>query len=805
MLVRHTSTATPLRPSLPASTSTTANAPSPLEFDVLCVGFGPAGLAIGAAMADRGVITAQGMSQTIDDSISSSGSNNRLDVHFVERQQSFQWHGGMLIDNTRMQIPFVKDLSSLRDPSSSFTFLRYLKEKDRLVAFLNLGCWNPYRVEFNDYLRWAAEKLAANCSYGERVESVEPVLSRPGVAVNKVRIVSVDDRTGERIVRVSKTVVVAIGGQPSYPDFYHRYVSGRDHGETTERAIHTAHYKWKTPTMLPDAAAPYHLVVVGGGQSAAEVFVDLGRRYPNATVTLVFRSSALRPSDASPFVNEIFNPEARDEFYNRSHEQRRASIRADLATNYSVVNEKLIEDIYAMMYRQGLPGAEKNPQHVLLPHHEIRAMRDADGGIALDLADTFVDSSATVTHTYDAVFFGSGYARSAHLDMLRPLAPYLKRDSVTDNLVVGRDYRVATTEGFTAGVYVQGCCEETHGLSDTLLSVLGVRGGEILYSIQNHLTTVDTVSASTKRSALKIDHRDIGFASPPPSPTSNPFHLVHTAAASNASSYSSFASDRNIGTEPSDVHSDTRDASSSSSSSNDNEEDDDDVDRNSNPPSDNPVPVNRTPNSFPLHPLPPSKPLPGTILFSKYIPAFHETFTLRVASFSDVPRLTRWHNQPRVAEFWNELGDESHHHAYLTTLLCTPHSIPCIGEFDGTAFSYFEIYWAAWDNIGRYYSALPDDRGFHLLVGEETYRGPHRVEAWMEAVLEFMWTDCEKTERIVLEPRSDNAKMVGYLGNHGFKFSGELALKHKKAAFMVLERKDVAGLTRKPQLVLSAK
>ena len=48
---------------------------------------------------------------------------------------------------------------------------------------------------------------------------------------------------------------------------------------------------------------------------------------------------------------------------------------------------------------------------------------------------------------------------------------------------VGRDYRVSTGPEITAGVYVQGPTEHTHGLSSTLLSNVSVRAGEIAASI----------------------------------------------------------------------------------------------------------------------------------------------------------------------------------------------------------------------------------------------------------------------------------------------------------------------------------
>ena len=32
----------------------------------------------------------------------------------------------------------------------------------------------------------------------------------------------------------------------------------------------------------------------------------------------------------------------------------------------------------------------------------------------------------------------------------------------------------------SAGIYLQGCCEASHGLSDTLLSVLAIRSQEVV-------------------------------------------------------------------------------------------------------------------------------------------------------------------------------------------------------------------------------------------------------------------------------------------------------------------------------------
>ncbi|TPX56980.1 hypothetical protein PhCBS80983_g04179 [Powellomyces hirtus] len=671
-------------------------------YDVLCVGFGPASLSLATAMADTGAIALATNNKKAD----------RLAVKFIEKQPSFLWHGGMLIDGTKMQISFLKDLATLRDPTSRFTFLNYLHQNKRLVPFTNRASWNPYRVEFNDYLSWVARHFDHCCDYGEQVLSVEPVIKNATTgSVDELLVTSLETATNKRITRRAKNIVVAIGGQPRYPPFALKYLDPAS-PHTHPRITHSSQYTHRVSKVLPDPGCTLNLAVVGAGQSAAEVFVDLTRRYPNATVTLIFRDSALRPSDASPFVNEVFDPDRRETFFSMTPDQRTSALCRDAATNYSVVNPTLIEDIYDMMYRQQLPGSETKPKHSLLPSHNVVDLVDSDtNGVSLVL-ESILTGNRSTKH-FAAVFLGTGYVRQTHLDILKPIHKYLPDHQIT----VTRNYRLNTVDSFTPGVYLQGCCERTHGLSDTLLSVLSVRGGEVLADIEAH--TKAPIAKAAEKSRLKTSQIATLPDSPPPSPP------VSSQA------------------NPSETRSDFS--------------------------------LGRSGTQSPA------------ILFSKHIPHLNETLTLRVAALSDVPLLTEWHNKPRVAHFWNERGDEKHHHAYLSGILASPHSIPVLALFDSEPFAYFEVYDPVHSPLGKQYEHRPHDRGIHMLVGSDSHRGPHRVAAWLPGLLEYCFED-PRTTRVVSEPRIDNGRMVGYLANYGFAFWGARDLGHKVAAVMGCER-----------------
>ncbi|WP_137973086.1 lysine N(6)-hydroxylase/L-ornithine N(5)-oxygenase family protein [Pseudomonas sp. F(2018)] len=413
-----------------------------LEYDVIGLGFGPANLAIAVALDEDRRVREHG-----------------LRYCFLEKKPAFEWHGGMLLEDSRMQISFLKDLATLRNPSSRYTFVSYLHEKRRLEAFINISTFTPSRLEYNDYLGWAAAQFSDRVHYGEEVIGVEPVLD--GGDVTRVKVISrlADGRTRARITR---NLVVSIGGEPVVPEAF-RPLKG------DARVMHSSSYLER----IQACGEPKRLAVVGSGQSAAEIFSDLCGRYPSAEVSLVMRSQALRPADDSPFINEIFDPSYTDVVYGQSPEEREAFIQANAQTNYSVVNLDLIESIYHRLYLQKVTG---HAPHNLLPQRNIEAVQAGDAGIRLTLSGP----EGVEDRLYDAVVLATGYRRDGYKRLLGGLAEHLGEG-------VERDYRLCCQPQMTAGIYLQGCCEASHGLSDTLLSVLAIRSQEVVDALMDSL------------------------------------------------------------------------------------------------------------------------------------------------------------------------------------------------------------------------------------------------------------------------------------------------------------------------------
>ncbi|WFD18133.1 hypothetical protein MCAP1_000345 [Malassezia caprae] len=178
-------------------------------------------------------------------------------------------------------------------------------------------------------------------------------------------------------------------------------------------------------------------------------------------------------------------------------------------------------------------------------------------------------------------------------------------------------------------------------------------------------------------------------------------------------------------------------------------------------------------------------------VYRRYIPALKQTLTFRLArsqSDADVDLLHRWHATDRVRTGWRQDLPRAEHQAYLAAQEASSDSVALIGEWDGEPFGYVEIYYAKESNLCGFHDIHDFDRGFHALVGEERFRGPHRVRAWMGSVVHLLFFLDPRTTRVVSEPRASNTKMVEYeclCGGHVEKL---IDLPHKRAALVLFPR-----------------
>ena len=412
------------------------------DLDVVGIGFGPSNLAMAIAVTEHNAAAA----------------GRPVTARFLERQPGFGWHRGMLLDDATMQVSFLKDLVTLRNPTSEFTFLKYLHDRDRLIDFINHKSLFPLRVEFHDYFGWAAEQVAGLVTYDSEVVGIR--------AVDGGRALEVVSRTGAEITtHRARNVVIGTGLRPRLPE-----------GVTPSGRV------WHTSDLLHRldglrGTRPRRFVVVGAGQSAAEAVACLHTEFPSAEVHAVFSRYGYSPADDSSFANRIFDPAAVDDFYAAPPEVKRQLMAYHGNTNYSVVDIDLIDDLYRRAYQEKVLGRQRLR---MVNVSRVTKVDESAGGVT-----AFVRSLVTGELTEldaDAVVFATGYHEADPYAVLGDAAALCHADE-QGRPRVRRDYRVSTDPELTAGVYLQGGTEHTHGITSALLSNTAVRVGEILESV----------------------------------------------------------------------------------------------------------------------------------------------------------------------------------------------------------------------------------------------------------------------------------------------------------------------------------
>ncbi|MGW1562748.1 GNAT family N-acetyltransferase [Streptomyces sp. NPDC002144] len=155
----------------------------------------------------------------------------------------------------------------------------------------------------------------------------------------------------------------------------------------------------------------------------------------------------------------------------------------------------------------------------------------------------------------------------------------------------------------------------------------------------------------------------------------------------------------------------------------------------------------------------------------------------------DLPLVSRWMNDPAVAEFWKLAGPPSVTEDHLRAQ-CTGdgRSVPCLGVLEGTPMSYWEIYRADLDPLARHYPARPHDTGIHLLIGAVADRGRGIGSVLLRAVADLALDRRPVCARVVAEPDLRNTPSIAAFLSAGFGFSAEVELPAKRAALMVRDR-----------------
>ncbi|GAA1742661.1 lysine N(6)-hydroxylase/L-ornithine N(5)-oxygenase family protein [Aeromicrobium alkaliterrae] len=421
--------------------------------DLIGIGVGPFNLGLAA------------LAEPLDD----------LDAVFLESRDQFEWHPGMVLEDATLQVPFMADLVTMADPTSRFSYLNFLKQVGRLYPFYIRESFYPLRSEFVEYGRWVVDQLDG-VHFGRHVESVAHdgelyvVRARVGTETQTYR---------------ARRLVLGTGTTPYVPAVAAEHVAG------AAPALHSSTYLDHKDDLLQRE----DVTIIGSGQSAAEIFLDL-LTSGGPRVTWITRSPRFFPMEYTKLTLEMTSPEYTAYFQGLPEVTRETLLREQRGL-YKGISGDLVDTIYDTLYR-------------------LRAQGKADARLltATELTDLTWDGDAfslRLRHTETGEAFGSGASAVVLSTGYRSVVPTFL-DGVRDRIRWDERGRYDATADYQVGVepgevWVQNGEEHTHGFVAPDLGmgafrnsvILGSMLGREVYPVETRIATQEFGTPSWAR------------------------------------------------------------------------------------------------------------------------------------------------------------------------------------------------------------------------------------------------------------------------------------------------------------------
>ncbi|MER7563549.1 SidA/IucD/PvdA family monooxygenase [Streptomyces sp. NPDC097941] len=368
-----------------------------------------------------------------------------LDGVFLDSKPDFEWHAGMFLDGAHLQTPFMSDLVTLADPTSPYSFLNYLKEKGRLYSFYIRENFYPLRVEYDDYCRWAANKLTS-VRFNTTVTEV----------TYESELYVVKTAAGEEFR--ARHLVLGTGTPPYIPEACQGL--GGDF-------IHNSRYVQHRSELVKKES----ITLVGSGQSAAEIYYDLLGEIDvhGYRLNWVTRSPRFFPLEYTKLTLEMTSPEYID-YYRELPEATRYRLTAEQKGLFKGIDGDLINEIFDLLYQKNLGGPVPTR---LLTNSSLNSARYENGTYTLAFRQEEQEKDFEIES--QGLVLATGY-KYAEPDFLTPVKDRLVYDS-HGNFDVSRTYAIDVTG---RGVFLQNAGVHTHSITSPDLGMGAYRNSCII-------------------------------------------------------------------------------------------------------------------------------------------------------------------------------------------------------------------------------------------------------------------------------------------------------------------------------------
>ena len=405
--------------------------------DVIGIGIGPANLGLAALLEEYEDVT----------------------CCFFEQETEFAWHPGMLIKGTDLQVSFLADLVTMANPRSKYTFLNYLHESNWLHRFYTFEQFDIPRREFNEYLSWVAGELDS-CQFGMKVEEVTDCEDGYLVKVRRLKDGALSEYR-------AKHVVLGTGSKPMIPV------------DVPEAALPHVTHSSRYVDQQKELHEAETVAVIGSGQSAAEIFLDLLQHQKKGQKLSWFtRSSEFRELETAELGQELFTPKYVEYFHSLPYEERMNTL-PRLAGLRNGIDASTLSRIYQELYHRSVSGEE--PSVLIQPMTELEAMHMEDEQqVELHLKQWQLKKEKKITA--DHVVLATGYTPNIPewFSVYEPLIEWEsdKHFKVTD------DFRLVFKDKRSHHFFTFTNLDHSHGTAATNLKLSIYRNQKVIRTIR---------------------------------------------------------------------------------------------------------------------------------------------------------------------------------------------------------------------------------------------------------------------------------------------------------------------------------
>jgi lysine N6-hydroxylase len=431
------------------------------KYDIIGIGIGPSNLSTAALLYPY---------------------RKKIDYLFFDNKKEFKWHPGMMFPDATIQVSVLKDLVSMIDPTSSFSFLNFLKRTGRLYMFAAKGHFDGVkRKEFEQYFKWCADTME-ELSFNSTVEEVNYENDLFEIIVNN------------KIYR-SKNLLVGAGLTAKIPDCCKPYLG--------EKVFHNTQF-----LTTSNNYSDQKITVVGSGQSGAEIILHLINDKNVSPENINWCSSAynLLPMEDSPFSNELYNPNYSEYFFNLQKELKNNLLNLQKYTSDGI-SESTLNQIYEQLYNNKFLHGK--PDVNLYMNTRLTGVeQDSTGKFYLELSQKD-NPYSKINFQSDIIIMATGLK----YNIPKFLDPIINKLSTTDGrFEINEDYSIKTNKSLNGNIYLHNGSRHVRGVADPNLSLLAWRSAKIINAIMEdnlYDTLVDKSVINWNLGKLNIQNHEV--------------------------------------------------------------------------------------------------------------------------------------------------------------------------------------------------------------------------------------------------------------------------------------------------------